>query len=125
MLSLLLILLINVLLFINIKADENEKLVFAMIHFRHGARAPTRFYSGYKDYAKEEWKIPGELTPIGERMLYLLGLRNHYRYIEDTGFLSPKYDPHELLVYSSRLPLLPLLLFFLCSFLVFLLQLHN
>ena len=96
--------LINALLFINIKAEEeNEKLVFVMIHFRHGARAPQRFYKGYKDYVKEEWKIPGELTPSGERMLYLLGLRNHYRYIEDIKFLSPKYDPHELLVYSTRL----------------------
>ena len=103
--SLFMIFLINAsLLFTNIKSEEEkEKLVFVVVHFRHGARAPQRFYKGYKDYAKEEWKIPGELTPSGERMLYLLGLRNHYRYIEDNIFLSSTYDPHELLVYSSRL----------------------
>ena len=102
--SLFLTFIINALLLINIKSlDENEKLVFVMAHFRHGARAPQRFYKEYKDYVKEEWKIPGELTPSGERMLYLLGLRNHYRYVKDTEFLSEKYDPHELLVYSTRL----------------------
>ena len=44
---------------------------------------------------------PGELTGIGERMHYLLGFRNRKRYIEEKQFLSEKYDPHEILIYSS------------------------
>ena len=38
-----------------------------MTHFRHGARAPTKFYNKgkYLDYILEYWKTPDELTPAG------------------------------------------------------------
>ena len=74
-----------------------------MTHFRHGARAPQYYYDkeNYLDYIKEHWEIPGELTGVGERMHYLLGIRNRLRYIEDDNFLSKKFDPHEILIYSS------------------------
>lgn len=36
-------------------------------------------------------------------MKYVLGLRNRYKYITKETFLSQKYDPHELLVYSTSL----------------------
>ena len=74
-----------------------------MTHFRHGARAPQIFYNKekYLDYALEYWKAPGELTPAGQRMHYLLGIRNRIRYIIDRKFLSEKFDPHEILIYSS------------------------
>lgn len=82
---------------------EDEKLVFVMTHFRHGARAPQRYYSinDYQDYVKETWKNPGELTGMGQRQHYLLGLRNRLRYIEDRKFLSESFNPHEILIYSS------------------------
>ena len=35
-------------------------------------------------------------------MQYVLGLRNRKRYITDQKFLSEKFDPHELLIYSSN-----------------------
>ena len=81
-----------------------EKLVFVLTHFRHGARAPQNYYdkSNYLDYVLESWKRPGELTGIGQRMHYLLGLRNHERYIEKEHFLSSEFDPHEILIYSTR-----------------------
>ena len=44
---------------------------------------------------------PGELTGMGQRMHYLLGLRNRERYITNFKFLSEKFDPHEILIYSS------------------------
>ena len=34
-------------------------------------------------------------------MHYLLGLRNRKKYIEEEGFLSPKFDPHQILIYTS------------------------
>ena len=34
-------------------------------------------------------------------MHYLLGLRNRKRYIEHKQFLSERFDPHEILIYSS------------------------
>ena len=34
-------------------------------------------------------------------MHYLLGIRNRIRYITNETFLSNKFDPHEILIYSS------------------------
>ena len=79
-----------------------EKLIFASTHFRHGARAPNSIDSDSLDRVGEHWPAPGQLTPVGMRMQYLLGLRNHKRYIEDYKLLSPTYDPHEILVYSTN-----------------------
>ena len=78
-----------------------DKLIFTSIHFRHGARAPMKVDEEYKDHAREKWVNPGELTGIGQRMLYVLGLRNRLRYITDTHFLSEKFDSHEILIYST------------------------
>ena len=36
----------------------------------------------FTDLLGEKWNNPGELTGIGQRMHYLLGLRNRIRYIE-------------------------------------------
>lgn len=81
-----------------------DKLVFVLTHFRHGARAPQYYYDqeNHLDYILEKWERPGELTAMGQRMHYLLGLRNRERYINNTHFLSEKFDPHEILIYSSQ-----------------------
>ena len=93
----------NILIFYSKPESEEEKLIFVMTHFRHGARAPQHFYfpDEYKDYAKEFWDNPGELTGMGQRMHYLLGIRNRLRYIDGKKFLSNKFNPHEILIYSS------------------------
>ena len=90
-------------LFFNIKTDDNDRLIFVMTHFRHGARAPQHFFNQaeYKDYIKQNWGNPGELTGVGQRSHYLLGLRNRKRYVDEKKFLSEKFDPHEILIYSS------------------------
>ena len=89
------------LIFLFSRINTSEKLVFVMTHFRHGARAPQNFYEDYLDYIKEKWTNPGELTGIGQRMHYLLGLRNRIRYIDEQHFLSETFNPHEILIYSS------------------------
>ena len=96
----------SLLIFITISIILNfiycDKLIFVSTHFRHGARAPMKVDSEYLDHAKEKWTNPGELTAIGQRMHYILGLRNRMRYITDTyHFLSEKFDSHEILIYSS------------------------
>ena len=90
------------LLFISSLAEE--KLVFLFTLFRHGARSPTKFYdkSLHLDYLFEKWDNPGELTPTGRRMHYALGLRNREIYINKKHFLSEKFDPHEILIYSTN-----------------------
>lgn len=90
--------------FFLINCQENDKLIFAMIHFRHGARAPIT--SGMNDDNidgfGEKWDKPEVLTGIGERMHYLLGYRNRIRYIKEKKLLSEKYNPDELVVITTR-----------------------
>ena len=51
----------------------------------------------------QKWTNPGELTGMGQRMHYLLGLRNRIKYIKEQKFLSENYDPHEILIFSSAI----------------------
>ena len=81
--------------------DNDDKLIFVITHFRHGARAPQSINDTYFDILKEKWTNPGELTGMGQRMHYILGLRNRKRYVEQEKFISEKFDPHEILIYSS------------------------
>ena len=62
---------------------EKFKLIFVMLHFRHGARAPTSMGETKIDKIGEYSENEGALTGVGERMHYLLGLRNRLRYIKD------------------------------------------
>jgi hypothetical protein len=78
----------------------DDKLVFVMIHFRHGARSPTS--KGNIDEVGEKWETLNELTGIGKRMHYILGLRNRIRYITEGKLLSEKYTPNELEIYTSK-----------------------
>ena len=96
------ILIFLALLLILLSFTNSDELIFVSTHFRHGARAPMKVNQFYFDLAKEKWTNPGELTAIGQRMHYILGLRNRLRYITDTyHFLSEKFDSHEILIYSS------------------------
>jgi hypothetical protein len=75
---------------------------FAFTFWRHGARAPDRGVvekdGKNVDILGEEWDAPGELTPSGMRMHYLLGARNRKRW---ENFLSSSYDVKELYVKST------------------------
>ena len=86
-----------------INFSKSEKLIFASLHSRHGARAPLDCNENNLDFLGEKWTNPGQLTPTGQRMEYILGLRNNQRYIKGKPykFLSEKFDPHEILVYST------------------------
>ena len=79
----------------------NEELIFVSLHSRHGARAPLNCDDNRIDYLGEKWTNPGELTPTGQRMEYILGLRNRHRYVKEKKFLKEEFDPHEILVYST------------------------
>ena len=77
-------------------STQNDKLIFVMLHFRHGARAPTSIGETKIDKIGEYWENEGALTGVGERMHYLLGPRNRLRYIKDYKLLSEKYNSTEL-----------------------------
>ena len=82
-------------------SEDQDKLIFLYTHFRHGARAPQAVNASFYDMLGHQWTNPGELTAMGQRMHYLLGLRNRIKYIKELKFLSEKYDPHEILIFSS------------------------
>ena len=96
------LLLLFIHLFFFSKSDGDDKLVFLYTHFRHGARAPQHINASYYDMLGHKWTNPGELTGMGQRMHYLLGLLNRIKYIKEEKFLNETYDPHEILIYSSE-----------------------
>ena len=87
----------------NNKSKENIRFVFELC--RHGARTP---YSGlghpnFKDYFSENWIGIKELTPIGIKQHFYLGLRNRIRYMDSPEpLLNKTFDPREILVYSTN-----------------------
>ena len=81
--------------------NEGEKLLFVWEHFRHGARGPYRDFDevNWKDNLIEKWNGEGELSPLGMRMHYLLGVSTKAKY---SNFLSKKYNPNEILITSTN-----------------------
>ena len=83
--------------------SSSEKIRFVFEICRHGARTP---YSGLKinenfsDYFSFNWSGIKELTPLGIRQHFYLGLRNRIRYLN--SLLSDSFDPREILVYSTN-----------------------
>ena len=92
---------LNIFLTISKLTNNNEeKLLFVWEHFRHGARGPYRSFDevNWKDLLYEKWNGEGELTSLGMRMHYLLGVSTKNKY---SDFLSKKYNPNEILVRST------------------------
>lgn len=83
-----------------LKEEANEKLLFVWEHFRHGARGSYKSfdYDNWIDMLNEKWKGAGELTPLGMRMLYLLGISTRKKY---KNFLSLEYNPNEIFIMST------------------------
>ena len=77
-----------------------SEVVFVFEHFRHGARSPVFIDKHNKDIYNIKWHSDGELTSVGIRMLYLMGvyIRNKYNNI-----INKNTSPEELLVYSTDL----------------------
>ena len=76
-----------------------SEVLFVLEHFRHGATGPSDLDSEGKDLMGNTWNKTeiDELTPIGVRMQYILGLYFADRY----GHLfADKYDPKTIYVSS-------------------------
>ena len=82
-------------------SDPNEKLIFVMTHFRHGARSSNHLDDDGYDLVGEQWHIKSALTGVGSRMHYILGYRNRLRYVNEYQFISEKYNQTEIKAISS------------------------
>ena len=80
--------------------EEKSKLLFVWEQFRHGARGPWISVDPITglDFIGEKWVGEGELTPLGIRMHYLLGVSMKKRY---KNFLSEQFNPNEIFVIST------------------------
>ena len=79
---------------------QQEQFIFVYEHCRHGARSPGfSFDSTYTDEYNNTWFGDGELTNIGIRMSYILGIRSRLRY---KNFLSPSFNSKEILITSTN-----------------------
>ena len=91
------------LLFKLIIGDENRELIFVYEHARHGARGPSSSHAGYLIDGVDEfgvnWGTDGELTQIGKRQHYYLGIRNKIKYSKLLNF--SEYNPKEILIHAT------------------------
>ncbi len=85
----------------NNNINSEDKLLFVWQHFRHGARGPYVAVDPKTnlDFIGETWDGIGELTPLGMRMHYLLGISSKKSY---SNFLSKTFNPNELYIVSTN-----------------------
>jgi len=78
--------------------NENN-LFFIFLNFRHGARSSLHLIDNYNDMLGGNWEGKGELTNLGRRQHYEIGLKTRKRY---SFFLENEYNPKEVLIYSTE-----------------------
>ena len=81
--------------------SSEEKVIFAWQINRHGARAPYLGVVDGVDVYKENWTQIEELSGVGKRMLYLLGVKARKRYIDKFRLLNRIYNPQEIYIRST------------------------
>ena len=82
---------------------NSRELIFVYEHVRHGARGPSSsydsiFYDGRDEY-NVNWTYDGELSAIGKRQHYFLGVRNRIKYQGLINF--DHYNPMEILIHAT------------------------
>ena len=77
-----------------------EETEFVFEHFRHGARSSVFVDKEYMDMYDIKWIGDGELTSVGMRMLYLIGVHIRNKY---SNLINKNTSPKELLVFSTDL----------------------
>ena len=85
-----------------INSQEKEKILFAWEMNRHGARAPYLGVVDGIDAYGEKWIQIEELSYVGKRMLYLLGVSLRKRYIEEYKLIKENFDSNEIYIRSSN-----------------------
>ena len=78
----------------------SSEIVFVFEHFRHGARSSVFIDKHNTDIYDIKWIGDGELTSVGMRMLYLIGVHIRTKY---NNIINKYTSPQELIVYSTDL----------------------
>ena len=80
--------------------ESKCEIVFVFEHFRHGARSSVYIDKHNIDIYDIKWIGDGELTPVGMRMLYLIGVHIRNKY---SNIINNLTSSNDLLVYSTDL----------------------
>ena len=90
---------------------KNLQLIFVYQHIRHGARGPSASYNSLFIKGIDEFRVSwvgegdGELTLIGKREHYDMGVRNRHKYGHGPNGLGlidfSTYDPEEVLFHVT------------------------
>lgn len=76
-----------------------SKILFVFEQCRHGPQGDYFAKSShFVDQYDNQWKGNGELTGVGMRMHYLIGVRSRQKY---KGLFKKTYDPREIYVKST------------------------
>ena len=79
----------------------NSKIIFVFEHVRHGTRTPPFDEdSTYIDQFGTQWEGNGELTAVGKRMHYILGVHNRLKYPSLIDF--NKLNTKEIQIFSTN-----------------------
>ena len=78
----------------------HSETIFVFEQFRHGARGSAFISRNFHDKFDVEWVGDGELTGVGMRMHYLIGVHSREKY---SNLLSKHLNPKEIVVYSTDL----------------------
>ena len=79
---------------------SHSKLLFLFEHCRHGARSMSHLDKDDKDFIGELWNGKAELSYVGMRQHYVLGVNNKYKYSELLNF--SEYNPNDIIVYATN-----------------------
>ena len=90
---------------------KNLELIFVYQHIRHGARGPSASYNSLFVDGVDEFRVSwigegdGELTLVGKREHYDIGVRNRHKYGKGPNGLGlidfSTYDPEEVLFHVT------------------------
>ena len=95
------IFILTIFLSIKIIFSQNETILFVFQMNRNGARAPDFGVNNGSDLYLEKWNSNGELSNVGKRQQYLLGVKSRKKYIENYKLLSEYYNPQEIFIKST------------------------
>ena len=96
---------------IDTKEDDNLELIFVYQHIRHGGRGPSSSYNSLFKNGIDEFRVSwegegdGELTLVGRRQHYNIGVRNRHKYGKGKNGLGlidfSTYNPEEVLFHVT------------------------
>jgi hypothetical protein len=82
-------------------SNDEKKLIFVLKLFSNGIITPET--KNYVDVFQNYWPHSSELTNIGIRQIYLLGINDKYLYHNDSKLISDTFNPKEILIKSSNI----------------------